>query len=273
MHTSLPMALAASRIGTTARRLLEPGAALRLNAAFSGAAHFTTPGGELLVLADGEVVAPWAVLVPGLPWAELARASQARLIISADDPARLRLAGLVIALEHADPWASPPLGPAAPAEQIGAAVARSGLPVAAPGLAGCAAESLVRALGDSLGRGEPGAIAAACAPLVGLGRGLTPAGDDLVTGALGALALAGRPAPAPPLAGRTTLLGATQLAHAATGALVEPLHAVVAAVLAGEPAPPAEVTRMLGLGHSSGADMLAGARLALAALSGRRPER
>lgn len=294
------MVLAAAQIGLTARRLLGPGAALALRAAFSGSAHFVTPAGELLVLTGDTVAAPWAIGVLGLPWAELAHGMQLELLgtsppgprsvaergcraargggevrggraqcistnplVAHSHPAHLQLAGLVIDLGPARVWKSPPLDTIAPVEQIGAALALSSLPEAAPGLAGIGAELLVARLGQALASGAQAAVVAACAPLIGLGRGLTPAGDDLVTGALGVMALAGRPCPAPALAGRTTALGATQVAHAAAGALIEPLHAVSAALLAGAPAPAEALARLLALGHSSGADMLAGARLAL----------
>lgn len=268
--TSLPElgTFAAGHIGRTARLLLRPGEALTLRATFSRAAHAVTARGELVVLADDDVAAPWAVGVPGLLLPLLASKSRSRLIVSADNPAHLSLAGITIDLGQARSWASPPpqLSRAA-AHAQDMALRASALPATAPGLAECGAGPLVDALAEALARGDQAAVAAACAPLVGLGRGLTPAGDDLVAGALGVVALAGRPCLAPPLAGRTTLLGATQVAHAAAGALVEPLHAIVAALLAGAPPPAAALRRTLALGHSSGADMLAGVQLAVAALA------
>lgn len=264
-------ALQAAHVGLTARGLLQAGATFRLRAVFSRAAHAVAPGGELLVLTGDDLAAPWALGVPGLPWPALAHGPQARLIVSAGSPTCLRLAGLTIKLESPRVWASPSPCPVAPPEARRAALRAAALPEAAPGLAAHSAEPLVARLGAALAAGDIVALAGACEPLVGLGRGLTPAGDDLLTGALGVAALAGRPCRLPPLGGRTTLPGATQIAHAAAGALIEPLHHVISALLAGEPAPPASHRRLLGLGHSSGADMLVGVRLALAALSGRPP--
>lgn len=266
-------ALPAAHVGLTARALLRPGATLTLRAVFRSAAHAVTPAGELLVLTGDEVAAPWVLGVPGLPWADLARDAEARVVVCVDSPARLCVASHGVGLGPARVWAAPRPGPPAPPDAVCAALRAAALPPEAPGLAGHGAEPLLERLRAALALDDPVAVAAACAPLVGLGRGLTPAGDDLVAGVLGVAALAGLPCVAPPLAGRTTLLGATQIAHAAAGALIEPLHRVVAALLAGHAPPAAARKQLLALGHSSGADMLAGAHLALAALSGRLPGR
>lgn len=264
-------ALPAAHVGLPAARLLQPGVQLKLRALFSRAAHAATPGGELLVITDDDRAAPWALGVPGLPWSRLGGKTRVGLTVSADSPAYLSLEDLTINLAPARVWPSPSPCPVAPVEAVRAALRRTALPHTAPGLADHDAGPLVAHLSTALSEGTPAAIAAACAPLVGLGRGLTPAGDDLVAGVLGALALTGLPCCVPPLAGRTTLLGATQVAHSAAGALIEPLHRVISALLAGTPAPPEAVRRTLALGQSSGADMLAGAHLALDAISGRRP--
>jgi hypothetical protein len=259
----------AAHIGRAARDVLRAGTTLALRAAFSRAAHAVASGGELLVLAGDEVAAPWVVGVPGLPWAALAREPQARLVVCSDHPTRLTLAGLTIDLASARLWNSPCPRHVTPPTMLRAALDAAALPRVAPGLAACDAAPLVAELARALSAGAATAVTAAAAPLVGLGRGLTPAGDDLVSGVLGVMALAGRPCHAPPLAGRTTLPGATQIAHAATGGLAEPLHVVIVALLAGEQPPAEALRRTLALGHSSGADLLAGAHLALAALSGR----
>jgi hypothetical protein len=114
--------------------------------------------------------------------------------------------------------------------------------------------------------------------LVGLGPGLTPAGDDLLCGALLALHAIDQAALARDLYAAidevapfaTTPLSAACLRAAAEGQSSEPLHETIVALLAN-----ASVARPLEavarIGHTSGWDALAGAVLVLrtfAAMSG-----
>jgi hypothetical protein len=113
---------------------------------------------------------------------------------------------------------------------------------------------------------------AAVSELVGRGTGLTPAGDDLLAGALAALRAARSPAAdglgaaARALApGRTSHLSAALLAAADEGAVVPEAEAVLRALV---PAPAAGVAvgaavdraagRLLGVGHTSGWHLAAG---------------
>ena len=117
-------------------------------------------------------------------------------------------------------------------------------------------------------------IAGACA-LLGLGEGLTPAGDDCLVGALAVLhavdagALPRGPGPAAAIADaaatRTTAIGREFVLHALAGRFSEPVLAVVRARSLRESARAAE--RLAGLGATSGADTLAGMRLAWDALA------
>jgi len=108
--------------------------------------------------------------------------------------------------------------------------------------------------------------------LVGRGPGLTPAGDDVLTGALcafdrhGAQGLHARlVAVAQDAGSRTTAVGAHQLRAAAQGWFVE---ALVDVVDAADPDSLARVVPvLLGIGATSGADLLAGVVLALDALA------
>jgi hypothetical protein len=115
---------------------------------------------------------------------------------------------------------------------------------------------------------------AAVRPLLGRGTGLTPAGDDLVAGALAALrAVAPDSPPADALgaavralaAARTTRLSAALLA-AADEAAVIPEAAAVLRALAGVGDLDAALARLCAVGHTSGsylaAGLLVGARLA-----------
>lgn len=115
--------------------------------------------------------------------------------------------------------------------------------------------------------------------LVGLGEGLTPAGDDYLVGALAILhRLAGgwpvcAPSPARALAEQaqagTTTVGAAFLAHAVAGEFSEPLRDLVMASSADAARAAAGV--LARMGATSGADTLAGMRATLDALADGRP--
>ena len=112
--------------------------------------------------------------------------------------------------------------------------------------------------------------------LIGLGPGLTPSGDDLISGMMIALhassettvarALANFVRTAPPDA--TNALSRAFLAAAAEGYPSAALHHAIAALLTGDAlALPAAVDRLGRVGHTSGWDMLAGTVLALSAVA------
>jgi hypothetical protein len=114
---------------------------------------------------------------------------------------------------------------------------------------------------------DPGAWSPAS--MVGLGPGLTPAGDDVLAGML--LTLCAAPAAAPrweelatetlSLLSRTTSLSATLLQHAAAGRGIPQVLDVVDA-LAGTGNLPAATARLLAVGHSSGAALAHGVLVA-----------
>jgi hypothetical protein len=117
--------------------------------------------------------------------------------------------------------------------------------------------------------GEPYSIAApAIAPLIGLGPGLTPSGDDYLGGVLVALSSIGGirfrdqfwHALEPDLNHGTTDISRAHLAAAAEGLGCAALHACINAILSGrQDLLPDAITALTGMGHSSGSDMLAGA--------------
>jgi Protein of unknown function (DUF2877) len=116
-------------------------------------------------------------------------------------------------------------------------------------------------LADHLARGDPSGVVAA---LLGRGTGLTPAGDDLLAGALAALRALGSPAAGglgtavrarAPAA--TTRLSAALLEAADVGALV-PEAADVLHALAGRGAIEPAAGRLVDLGHTSGWHLAAG---------------
>jgi Protein of unknown function (DUF2877) len=115
--------------------------------------------------------------------------------------------------------------------------------------------------------GDPGACVAAATGLLGRGPGLTPSGDDVLTGflvgaaAFGVDAGALRHAIAVLAPVRTTALSAALLWHAARGECIDEL-AAVAAVLSGRSEQTEQtgraVGRLLAVGDSSGAAMACG---------------
>jgi Protein of unknown function (DUF2877) len=116
---------------------------------------------------------------------------------------------------------------------------------------------------------RPGLTPADVAAMIGLGDGLTPLGDDVVCGWLALHRAAGVATPAVDaavrdLAPRTTLLSATLLDCALHGEVLPEFAAYVAAL--GTDAEPDRVAALEAVGHSSGAGLLHGTRLALGAV-------
>lgn len=106
------------------------------------------------------------------------------------------------------------------------------------------------------------------AALVGSGSGLTPYGDDVVCGYLAAHRAAGRTttdldAEVTRLLPRTTVLSATLIECALRGEVLPEVADLLAAW--GTAAAPAAEAALLRVGSSSGAGLLEGARMALAA--------
>ena len=94
--------------------------------------------------------------------------------------------------------------------------------------------------------------------LIGLGPGLTPAGDDVMAGTIAGLVLLGHPAAerfavgvCSLTAGRTTELSAALLRHAAAGRVSAEYAAVLRGLVGERPLLPA-VDRLLATGASSG---------------------
>jgi hypothetical protein len=136
------------------------------------------------------------------------------------------------------------------------------------------------ALETALERGDPTTAADVAARVAGLGPGLTPSGDDLLAGALamhawaeaagliaggGPLRLAIWEAAAP----RTTRLGSQLLGAAVTGEVATPLAALLTSLFRRVGTFPPDLAPLLAVGETSGADLLAGVRLAGRALRSR----
>ncbi len=148
---------------------------------------------------------------------------------------------------------------------------------ALPGLLRAPSSRLDRALRTASVDGD---LAPAVAGLVGLGPGMTPAGDDVLAGVLVALSATGDAARASLLAqavtrqlSRTTTVSAALLREAARGRAVPQLARFVAGA-AGLPAPgggtrPRWVQDLLQVGASSGTALAHGALLGLRTASDR----
>jgi uncharacterized protein DUF2877 len=126
----------------------------------------------------------------------------------------------------------------------------------------------VRALGRAFARDDAVAAFAAARPLLGLGAGLTPSGDDLVGGALFARRFLGRREPrwtklgkelSREIRSRSHVVSAALFSDLAAGRSFAPLHEVASALAAGADEAALSAARALvAIGHSSGWDMLAG---------------
>lgn len=128
---------------------------------------------------------------------------------------------------------------------------------------------------DWLSIGATGAAPRSAAGLIGLGPGLTPAGDDFIGGALIALRFARRATAADRVAAwalarsvRTNRISAAHLACAAQGEGHEALHRFLQALVPHGPGFSAALQTLDRIGHSSGWDAAAGALLALTPASG-----
>lgn len=134
-------------------------------------------------------------------------------------------------------------------------------------------------LGNAIRDHDPAATTAAARSLIGLGFGLTPTGDDILTGlavlatsggmrlaaALPALSVAVDGTDDAPLETRTTAVSAATLVEAVAGRARARVHDLVAAIAADASAVALAdaVVRVREIGHTSGADVLTGVRLGL----------
>ncbi|MBM4425580.1 MAG: DUF2877 domain-containing protein, partial [Chloroflexi bacterium] len=129
--------------------------------------------------------------------------------------------------------------------------------------------SILLRLRESIRNRQWAQAAERAAPLIGLGRGLTPSGDDLILGLL--LLLNRRGDFVEPFnrqmiehaRRRTTALSANLIECAARGEADERLLAAADCLLTGQPDAPTAARTLASWGASSGADTLAGMAMAL----------
>jgi len=259
--------------------------------------------GPLLILSAPEVpLAPNGIAIEVAPDVTMADAGfrvGQTVTLSPDDPGDCDADWLVV-LGGAATWEPRPLvRPVAPSELDGrlritraAAMAEgageSFLPLlwASEGDAGAHLSGAVRVayvparlLCEAAIRGDAESVAAAAGGLAGLGPGLTPSGDDFLSGFAAAWTLVGeslgldsaqrqRVASALFSGARAgaSALGSVWLGHAARGELAEPMTRFVGALFAAEPRDLVPAARgMLAVGASSGTDWTVGLLLGAAA--------
>ncbi len=250
------------------------------------------PGDRLLTLHSGrELIAPFGIAL-GQRFRSPAFEKIARgtAVVTAEGTLRIPDAGLEISAAGARVWEPKALPvnlfpPAARrhAEILTGILLRHDNPDGLAGLVDAAdrtplvrrARSSVNTLVEGLTRGESALLMAGAEPLLGLGPGLTPAGDDFLAGFLGMAVLANPAAlallrdtggPLLRLARQeTALLSYAFLAEALQGVLAPPVDELAAAILQDAEAKVVAHAAQgaAALGHSSGLDTLAGMVFAL----------
>jgi hypothetical protein len=228
-------------------------AAGRLRGVFSRAVHVQL-GARLLVVVDaGGTSGPLHLRVDALP--VLPRGAEVRV-----DGGRLELGRSSIDLRSVPAWTPPPVGGPPRAHLL------PGVQTSA--LADC--RDLLDRVGALVGRDDLDAVARL---LGGRGPGLTPAGDDVLTGyLLGLRALTHVSPSAGPIraaagagardAGwRTTALAATLVRHADVGEAADVAADLVDALVDGVPLD-RPLRRLVRTGHTSGRDLAEGLLLA-----------
>lgn len=262
---------------------------VRVHSVFRSAINLTAAG-ELVTIAPDEAGGlPNGILIAGR--ADFRTQGVRSGMVVEIDAATVRIpdAGLVIRLADARPWSArmpaadgrrwPARSTAAHAlahrdahgtDADAATVGLLAMPVAREQLA---------EVGRAVVRTDRRAAAAAARPLVGLGPGLTPSGDDALAGMEAALHALCHPAAGflatalENVTDRTTAVSATLLRHAARGEFAERLHRLLAALLGEDDAAlPGAIERAVDWGATSGMDGLIGvfAGLDAAAAPGRR---
>jgi len=237
--------------GFAARRALSPGRRGKVIARFERSFYVATGGGLACIGGTGLGRGPLNVLVPGL--VALPKLNE-RLSCTRNE---VRFAsGLSFPIQGAVLWRPVP----APAFRRGAfpRIKRIFLRQSA-------------ALGTWIAQGAKGSAPEEAAILVGMGNGLTPAGDDLIGGALIALRAVGRRRIGDRVAEwalrlartRTNRISLAHLQCAASGQGHEALHLALSAILAGQENLGKELSSLRRVGHTSGMDALSGALLAL----------
>ena len=230
------------------------------------AAWLRLPDGVIGLAPPGAPLGPVSVSRPE-PWPPL---SQGASVTVDDAGLRSSDGSLILERRHASAWR----GPLPDARLLSAASARA---LVTEALRFCGPSVLldepwseaVEPAVATIGRLEPlDSLSTVARALGGLGPGLTPAGDDALSGVLFAFRAMAGPSAEPALSAiagsvRSSELSAAVLAAAAVGSHIEPVHDLVMAAAANDEAAAAKAAIDLDrYGSSSGRDIAYGLRLA-----------
>lgn len=252
----------------------------RVHSVFDKAVNIATAGGTLIALTVHNAPdAPASIRIDLDTFAGLSLCPGDRVVADAD----LLQAGdhLIVDLAAAAAWqprVTP--GPVVPERVRRAETALAALRVAGGAVRGegpfAAAiadrvESALNVIGAAVAARDTTAVRAAAATLVGLGVGLTPTGDDVLTGLAFAAWHLGGPLGLVPSAvteaaatGTTHDLSLAMLRHACRGRAAQPLVTLLSMLRDdGEPEPgdadiDSAVAAIIGIGHTSGTDQACG---------------
>lgn len=245
----------------------QPGRALGM---FSTAIHLAVAGTVVAVVSRDGMRLPNALIVSAGAMADLQSVANDAATLGGG---RLRMGcAEVRAVRWWDP--APRLGRVAPGALKAATERLARLVPARPQPACARLDVACGRLADALDRGDPSAAAAAAGGLVGLGPGLTPAGDDVLAGVLAALRLLPEALAAPPhpltdtLAAatlhrareRTPALSAALLGHAALGQVPTPAGRLLRALTDNDDLE-AAARGLMAVGHTSGRELTYGIAL------------
>jgi hypothetical protein len=289
--------LRSSSIGAVAHDICTQGGAVDVAAVFERSVYLQLPGGFVCVgmaeIGDGPInvllSVAGAATMPALGFVRDAEGHCEGGRISFDEGPTLDLAGARV-------WQVPPVpswsrtgleqGAGLLRETVTPLLPDDGLAalVFAPKAPQCrtpTAEAAKATLGelrselpDAMMTQSVARIARPATLLLGLGPGLTPSGDDLLGGVLLALSALGHvalrnglwEALLPELGDLTNEISAMHLALAADGACSAILHRALAAAMAGDAVTGSQaIGSAVAIGHTSGADTLAGIALTLEA--------
>jgi len=261
------------RLGVGVARRLEaaPRALGRVHSVFARAVNVLCHDGRLVTLhGPGPLAAPFAAGLDRLP--RLGALVPGMSVERAGE--RLVLDGLTLDWRGAE-VVDTALAAAGDESALAAALREASLPAGAAALRSPVALDARRRLAAGLRHGDPRGVVDGALRLIGLGEGLTPAGDDCLVGMLAVVhrfrpdALARHPDVARAVAAAaregTTAVGREFLLHALAGSFSE---AVIALASAGtEGAAREALADLLTMGATSGADTAVGMRLGLEAIA------
>lgn len=244
----------------------------RVHSVFERALNVEWHDGRLLTLqGPGPLLAPFAAALARLPRAGAARPGLR--VCRRDDTLALD-AILVEWRGAATVDTNMPESPVGPVPALSLLLA-SPLPESGPGLSSTIGRRAQAHLAEGVRRRAPETFLAGALGLVGLGEGLTPAGDDCLVGALAVMHrfarswLRAHPEMTAAVQSRaataTTFIAREFIAHALAGRFAESLIDLLTAESAHGVGRAA--AQVLQSGATSGADTLCGIRLALAALA------